>query len=407
MNLPPRCSQKTIRPAVCKVLIVALLALLHSGTAQAIQPPPQYQLVILPPPSGSLNSHAEDVNNVGMVTGRTWAGSQDSNPQSVFWNTNGTPTVIPIGQSAVYAVNDAGHAAGNLSGGGSFGHAYFYDGATAQDIHTSTLNAIGSFSIALDLNNANQVVGWVSPSAGGAQSAYAWQNGTTILLGTLGGNESVAFAINNQGQISGRAETSNHNDRAFIWKDLNGNNSSEAGEMVQLADMGLSSTANAINDLGVAAGFVLTPAFKRQAAIWNTPSSFTPLPNLLGKTEAECFDISMNGDVVGTTQGTAVLWRAGQAYDLNQLIPAGSGLNLLVASGINDQGWIAGMGLQGNFERGFLLIPVPEPSASFLALVASSILLRRSPFRRERLTPPQPPATTAPPAHVSATPATA
>ena len=178
--------------------------------------------------------------------------------------------------------------------------------------------------------------------------------------------------------MSGASDTSNGNGRAFIWRDVNGNGSSDPGEMTQLADMGLSSAANAINDLGVAAGFVLTPTFLRQAATWSSPNAFTPLPNLPGKTEAECLDISTNGDVVGTTQGVAILWRAGQAYDLNQLIPAGSGMNLLLASGINDAGWIVGMGLQGNFERGFLLIPVPEPSTTLLICPAVYFLLRRS-----------------------------
>ena len=376
MKLPPSRSQKICHP-VGKVLIVTLLALLGSGAAQAIQPPPQYQLVILPPPSGSLNSHAEDVNNAGVVTGRTWAGSQDSNALSVFWNSTGTTTPLPISNSGANALNDSGHVAGGISGGGGFGHGYFYDGATVQDTHTATLNSVGGFSVAADLNNADQIAGWVANGGAGPPSAYVWQNGTAVLLGTLGGSTSSAFAINNQGQISGTADTSNQNSRAFIWRDVNGNGNSDPGDMIQLADMGLSSAAYAINDLGVAAGFVLTPAFLRQPAIWSSPNTFTPLPNLPGKTQAECFDISTNGDVVGTTQGVAILWRAGQAYDLNQLIPTGRGLNLLVASGINDAGWIVGMGLQGNFERGFLLIPVPEPGTILLAWPALCILLRR------------------------------
>ncbi len=66
--------------------------------------------------------------------------------------------------------------------------------------------------------------------------------------------------------------------------------------------------------------------------------------------------------------------------DLNDLIPADSGWELIAARGINSRGQIVGFGYHGNEGRAYLLTPnmsaVPEPSmfVQLGTLAATSLL---------------------------------
>jgi probable HAF family extracellular repeat protein len=62
----------------------------------------------------------------------------------------------------------------------------------------------GTYSIAYGVNNRGQVTGW-SYTAGGASHAFLWQPGATAMtdLGLLGGTSSAAYAINQGGAIVG------------------------------------------------------------------------------------------------------------------------------------------------------------------------------------------------------------
>jgi hypothetical protein len=146
--------------------------------------------------------------------------------------------------------------------------------------------------------------------------------------------------------------------------------------MVQLPDMGLSSAVNGINDIGQAAGWVLNASFRRRPVVWNNASSFVSLPLLPGADEGEPLAINLQGTIVGVTPGKgATLWTDGQAYILNDLVSPPSSFKLTRARAINDLGWIAGSGFLGSEETGFLLIPIPEPGAAFLAALALATLI--------------------------------
>jgi probable HAF family extracellular repeat protein len=362
--------QKT-SPLIWNVTLAvsALLSIAGSASKSACSAEPgvpRYRVVALSPLSGFANSTGQGINNAGVVAGASyWFGGA-----TTLWAA-GTPTELPFGLSGANAINEAGHLVGNLGMGCCDAHGYFYDGTTLHNIHTPTLSALGTTSMPEAINDQDEVVGWVRTAGGARQLAYYWHDDVTVMLGTLGGRESRAHDINNLGQVVGYSEGANLNGRAFLWSDANGSDVSDPGEMVQLPDMGLSSAANAINDLGVAAGFVLKSNFKRQPVVWNNTSAFTPLPLVPGADEGEPYAINSQGVMVGFTSGHgATLWRDGQAYNLNTLIPPSSGFILKDAWDINDHGWITGDGFFANEATGFLLIPVPEPdSLGVLALI--------------------------------------
>lgn len=77
----------------------------------------------------------------------------------------------------------------------------------------------GKASEALDINDADKVVGW-SRTAGGHRHAFLWTAGSTMKdLGTLpGGNESVALRLNVDGTVVGMSDNVAGETRVVVWE---------------------------------------------------------------------------------------------------------------------------------------------------------------------------------------------
>lgn len=137
-----------------------------------------------------------------------------------------------------------------------------------------------------------------------------------IDLGTLGGNEAIAFDINNNGQVVGRSQIVDGQIHAFLW---------ENSTMIDLgtADGNFRDyiVANAINDSGQVVGVGFTGATQR-GFLWHN-NTMTILPSLwIGSTSAE--DINNQGSVVGSSQvfpgdNHAFLYKNGEMMDLGTL----------------------------------------------------------------------------------------
>src|SRR5215471_14629400 len=83
----------------------------------------------------------------------------------------------------------------------------------------------------------------------------------------------------------------------------------------------------------------------------------------LGGTGSDAWGIDTFGQVIGEAVNTdgadhAFLYSGSVMYDLNDLIPAGSGWELNVANGINDAGQIVGNGADSGAQHAFLLTPI-------------------------------------------------
>ena len=157
----------------------------------------------------------------------------------------------------------------------------------------------GQFSRANAINNAGQIAGY-SYLAGDPMNtpfhAVLWQGTTTTDLGTLGGQNSEARAINAAGQIAGVAYLTNGARHATVW------------------------TGSTTTDLGTLAG----------------PGGFV----------SDAYGINQAGTVVGQSISSsgfdATLWNGPAATNLT------AQTGLVIASGINDSGQIAGMGYAWN-----------------------------------------------------------
>ncbi len=204
-----------------------------------------------------------------------------------------------------------------------------------QTITIADLGTLGgNWSKAFSINNKGQAVG-VSETLDGSRHAFIWQNSVMTDLGTLGGRDSEAHGINDKGQVVGFSETTLTGIRhAFIWQN---------GVMTDLGTLptGQNSEARGINNLGQVVGFSETtlPGI-HHAFIWQD-GVMTDLRAFDGR-YCEAYDINNLGQVVGagyTSSGVmhAFMWANGVTTDLGAFDGDYS-----VAYGINDRGQVVG-----------------------------------------------------------------
>jgi len=351
--------------------------------------------------------------------------------------------------SSANAINNADQVAGYSTTTGNAAQATVWNGATATDLSTLTAIGIGTLggrtSGATAINNTGQVVGY-SATTGGATHATLWSGGTTTDLGTLGGHYSAASSINNNNQVAGSSYTTvtdaynNQVYHATLWTagtaatitdlgTLGGNNSNafainKAGQVAGFSDTtvgspdqhatlwsggnitdlgtlgGHYSAATGINNAGQVAGYSTTAGDAAQyATLWNVNGkTITSLDTLGGQAFASA--INNAGQVAGWSYTTgnpydshATLWNVNgtAATDLNSLLSSkaiNAGWLLTSANGINDNGWIVGDAINNitGQQHGFLLsvATVPEPE-TYAMLLAGLGLLGFTAWRRKNL----------------------
>ena len=233
-------------------------------------------------------------------------------------------------------INDSGFVVGysyqfNLT----YPRAFLYNGTSMQD-----LGVLGGFaSVAYSINNVGQIVGHYT---GDISRAFLYSSGVMQDIGALnGGPYSSAAAINSAGAVVGWSNSVPHvgsNYHGFLY--FNGN-MQDIGSLQ--GDPG-HTLATDINDLGQIVGRSLAP--QGNHAFLYSNGSMVDLWVLPGGNSSKAQAINNLGQIVGgsstmTAQGLeshAFLYENGTMTDIGSL---GGGLDTS-ANGINDSGQIVG-----------------------------------------------------------------
>ncbi|MDX1413833.1 MAG: hypothetical protein R3293_06555 [Candidatus Promineifilaceae bacterium] len=274
--------------------------------------------------STAVTTHAYAINDLGWVAGAAVSGENEAQNQwPIIWANDTYTQLATISETmgTARAVNELGLIAGN-SISESNNHLFIWqDSALSNSVPISD-----GIAWVNGINESNQLVGYIHDLQGKDQ-AFLWATGTFTPLGSLGGTSSIAHEINDLDQIVGSSYLSDEiTSHAFLW---------ENGSMTDLGTL-----ANVSSEGSQALG------------------------------------VNNEGVIVGSAQvgqeHHAVIWKNDQIYDLNDLIPAESGWDLLQkAESINDQGWIAGTGLIEGHSHAFLLRPSPPLLPVYLPIVTA------------------------------------
>jgi probable HAF family extracellular repeat protein len=338
---------------------------------------------------GGSNSCTQWINSRAWIVGGSENGEFDpltGYPQvrAVLWKHGKIHDLGTFGgnESVAYAINDAGDVVGFASNtipdslnvdmfafGATQTHAFLWKDGAIHDLGTLG----GPDSIAFNVNERGQIAGdsftsFIGNSVSAIPNAvpFLWENGKMINLGGFGGTYGAENDLNNRGQVVGFSFiTGDIGFHPFLWSE---------GKLFDLGTFGgTDGEAIWLNDAGDVVGYAEFPipcpgcdSFGQEvfhAALWKH-GEIIDIGPVEGDRCSAADGINSRGQVVGGSgicfgAVNAFLWEeSGPAVDLNALVPVSSPLHLKEAISINDRGEITGNGVLPNGDiHTFLLIP--------------------------------------------------
>lgn len=353
-------------------------------------------------PGNANGTYADSINSRGWVSGASGNGAIDPltgypEMDAVIWKNGKIINLRTLGgnASAAYGINkwdqvvgaalntvldpfSSGFPAAQCGPGPCIAQSYsalFFPAATQMHAvlwQKRTIKDLGTLggpdSIAWQINDQGQIAGqsYVNSIANATTGVptidpfFIGEDGNMLDLGSLGGTVSWTTGLNNRGQVIGAMTLAGDGSwHPFLWSH---------GVLTDLGTLGADcGNATAINDAGEVVGVACSQtAFF--ATLWRD-GLLNNLGTVVGDTCSESDDINSQGQVVGESGdcngivlGHAWLWEnGGPMIDLNTLIPPGSGIQLTHGVSINDHGEISGDGvLPTGDHHAFVLIPCDE-----------------------------------------------
>jgi len=349
---------------------------------------------------GGKNSFPNGINNRGQVVGVAETPDTDPNcgcpvVHAFVWRKGFLQDLGTLGgrNSGASAVNPNGQVVGfaeiptidpNFPPFLEY-RAFLWEKGVMTDLGTVGGNDSGANAIDSELRVVGGAqTGQPDPFFGQQFHPFLWEKGAMIDLGTLGGSSGFAAGINELGQVVGGANADNivvppfggPPFFAFLW---------ENGAMRNLGALGgIESLAWAINDRAHMAGeFTFLDRNGNgisHAFLWEK-GQMRDLGTVPGDSSSQAFALNNEGQVVGSSgsgfidnfaPAHAFVWQHGSMTDLNSLIPANTGLQLIWASGINARGQIVAWGVDtGGNVHAILLTPADDANSSSSAATAA------------------------------------
>ncbi|MEG3862211.1 DUF3466 family protein [Microcoleus sp. herbarium12] len=164
-----------------------------------------------------ISSIASDINEAGQIVGKFNSTKEKFNP--FLWQNGEMIDLGTLGfNGGAMGINNQGQVVGYS--GLVFGITHAFQWENGNMIDLGTLPGYDG-SIAYDINDSGQAIGYSSNSTLKQSHATLWSNGQVTDLGTLGGNMSAAIAINNKGQVAGYDTVGGNGtpSHGFIWED--------------------------------------------------------------------------------------------------------------------------------------------------------------------------------------------
>ena len=364
-----------------RLLLVGALALAFGplslpGTASEL-----YQVTNL----GNLQVYGLDSSGQVLAVNTATSSSPQSTPfvYNSYGPSGGQEIRIPMVGATAMSAN--GTVSGGLAPDGP-GQAAVYNVNTPNVpptlVPTSLPGALTETGLNTSgVNDSGQVVGSAAtPSANGSgvqgpSHAFLATGSTITNLGTLGGPESWAKAVNNAGQVVGSSFISgtpmsgsfpNYSSpstiaHAFLYT---------AGRMIDLGGLpGYTySMPTAINASGQVVGFSqnFTNATVSLPFLYSN-GHMTNLGTLPGDYSAAALGINSQGTVIGSSRGIsgdhAFTYENGVMTNLQSLIPSTADIHVLSAAYINDAGQILAQGVDASGASNvYLLTPSTMPA---------------------------------------------
>ena len=281
-------------------------------------------------------------------------------------------------------------------------HAFLWQNGKMTDLGTLG----GPNSVAWFVNELGQVAGQStidsipSPTTGvPTVDPFFWDHGKMVDVGNLGGTFSFVAGLNNRGQLTGTMNLPGDSTyHAFFW---------DRGVLTDIATLGGDcGNANTINAAGEVVGWACNQG--NQAVfgyLWNR-GLITNLGTVDGDQCSAAHDLNSNGQVVGESSPScfdpllpathAFLWEnGGPMVDLNTLVPPGSLLDSAGGVAINDRGEITGdRVLPDGDTHAFILIPCdanhPNLEGCDYSLVDVTAVASTTPFHTAQPTSAKP-----------------
>lgn len=301
-----------------RVAILIFMLLFCGGFGRTFQDT-KYVVTDLGVLSGHQSSQAFSINNDGVVVGEC---TQGFLTQHAFLWKKGATMTAPVqfvggGQTIALSISDFGHIIGthydrngqchgwifqdnqmrdigNL--GGTFcapyavngkgivvgvshdseyqNHAFVWNGEVMTDLFPHS-----DFSVATDINECGDIVGYFQNDSGASIAFLRYTNGMVVDLGNLGGQQSSAMGVNDVGQIVGSSYLANGHRHAFLF---------ENGEMRDLGTLrnvgggfDTKSEAFEINNHGVVIGESVSLGAPARAFVWSRAEGMRDLQSLM------------------------------------------------------------------------------------------------------------------------------